>query len=66
MVGRGHFLQTGLAAMAMAAMTKPAEADEMDEKSEYHKMIGWSVVVLAAVSAQLLGCCGQQCRLQEA
>ena len=39
----------------MAAMPKPAEADEMDEKSEYHKMIGWSVVVLAAVSAWLLG-----------
>jgi hypothetical protein len=27
----------------------------MDERSEYHKMIGWSVVVLAAVSAWLLG-----------
>ena len=48
-------MKTGLAAMAMAAMTTPAEANEMDERSEYHKMIGWSVVVLAAVSAWLLG-----------
>ena len=31
------------------------KANEMDERSEYHKMIGWSVVALAAVSAWLLG-----------
>ena len=47
--------KTGLAAVAAIILTTPAGATETEEKRDHYEAIGWTVVLLAAVSAWLAG-----------